>query len=161
MQALLSKRASKLRSKLASKLAVVVGGWIAIACAPGFMAAAEASEIVAKVNLSQQRMEVSVDGVTRHSWRVSTGRDGYNTQAGVYQPFALTPHYFSKKWNMSLPYLISIDDKGTAIHGTTQTGNLGRVASHGCIRLDTANAAILYKLIESNGLYSSKIIVVR
>ena len=144
-----------------SKLAGVIGSCLAIVCAPAFMPAAAASEIVAKVNLSQQRMEVMVDGVRRHSWRVSTGRDGYNTQAGVYQPFALTPHYFSKKWNMSLPYLISIDDKGTAIHGTTQTGNLGRVASHGCIRLDTANAAILYRLIESNGLYSSKVIVVR
>jgi lipoprotein-anchoring transpeptidase ErfK/SrfK len=144
-----------------SKLAGVIGSCLAIVCAPSLMPAAAASEIVAKVNLSQQRMEVMVDGVRRHSWRVSTGRDGYNTQAGVYQPFALTPHYFSKKWNMSLPYLISIDDKGTAIHGTTQTGNLGRVASHGCIRLDTANAAILYKLIESNGLYSSKVIVIR
>jgi lipoprotein-anchoring transpeptidase ErfK/SrfK len=146
---------------LLSKLAGVFGCCMTILCAPAFMPAAAASDIVAKVNLSQQRMEVLVDGVRRHSWRVSTGRDGYNTQAGVYQPFALTPHYFSKKWNMSLPYLISIDDQGTAIHGTTQTGNLGRVASHGCIRLDTANAAILYKLIESNGLYSSKVVITR
>ncbi len=146
---------------LISKLAGVLGSCIALACGPAFMPAAAASEIVAKVNLSQQRMEVLVDGVKRHTWRVSTGRDGYNTQAGVYQPFAQTPFYFSKKWNMALPYLISIDDQGTAIHGTSQTGNLGRVASHGCIRLDTANAAILYKLIESNGLYSSKVIVIR
>ncbi len=122
---------------------------------------ATASEIVAKVNLSQQRMEVLVDGVKKYSWRVSTGRDGYNTRSGSYQPFALTPYYFSKKWNMALPYLISIDDQGTAIHGTSQTHNLGRTASHGCIRLDTANAATLYKLIETNGMASSQVIVVR
>ena len=142
------------------KLAVLAGCLALVSVSCGLSPAA-ASEIVAKVNLSAQRMEVLVDGVKRYTWRVSTGRDGYNTAAGVYQPFAQTPYYFSKKWNMALPYLISIDDQGTAIHGTTQTGNLGRVASHGCIRLDTANAAILYKLIESNGMHSSKVIVVR
>ena len=120
-----------------------------------------ASEVVAKVNLSQQRMEVLVDGVKRYSWRVSTGRDGYRTQAGVYTPFAQTPFYFSKKWNMALPYLISIGEDGTAIHGTTQTGHLGSTASHGCIRLDTSNAAILYKLVEANGMYSTKVVISR
>lgn len=120
-----------------------------------------ASEIVARINLAQQRMEVSVDGVRRYTWRVSTGRDGYRTQAGTYQPFAQTPYYYSKKWNMALPYLISIGEDGTAIHGTGQTKNLGRVASHGCIRLDTANAAILYKLVEANGMYSTTVVVTR
>ena len=145
-----------------SKLAMAaMGCCLAALAVPYGVQTAQASEIVATVNLSQQRMEVSVDGVRRYTWRVSTGRDGYNTRSGVYQPFAQTPFYFSKKWNMALPYLISIDDQGTAIHGTSLTGNLGRVASHGCIRLDTANAAVLYKLIENNGLYSSKVVVVR
>lgn len=120
-----------------------------------------ASEIVARINLAQQRMEVSVDGVKRYTWRVSTGRDGYRTQAGTYQPFAQTPYYYSKKWNMALPYLISIGEDGTAIHGTSQTRNLGNTASHGCIRLDTANAATLYKLVEANGMFSTTVIVTR
>lgn len=142
-------------STLAAGLAFL--GVMAFAHAP----AASASEVVAKVNLSQQRMEVLVDGIKRYTWRVSTGRDGYRTQPGVYQPFAQTPFYFSKKWNMALPYLISIGEDGTAIHGTTQTKHLGNTASHGCIRLDTANAAILYKLVESNGMYATKVIVMR
>ncbi len=143
-------------SRLAAVAAVYLGLMVS-----GSGTGASASEVVAKVNLSQQRMEVLVDGVKRYTWRVSTGRDGYRTQPGVYQPFAQTPFYFSKKWNMALPYLISIGEDGTAIHGTTQTKNLGNTASHGCIRLDTANAAILYKLVESNGMYATKVIVMR
>lgn len=146
----------QVRSYLAAFTMICVG-----AVAPGLVPDAGASEIVAKVNLSQQRMEVLVDGVKRHTWRVSTGRDGYRTQPGVYQPFAQTPYYFSKKWNMALPYLISIGEDGTAIHGTTQTKHLGATASHGCIRLDTANAAVLYKLVEANGMYSTKVIISR
>lgn len=122
---------------------------------------ASASDIVAKVHLSQQRMEVLIDGVKRYTWRVSTGRDGWRTRAGTYQPFAQTPFYFSKKWNMALPYLISIGEDGTAIHGTTLTGHLGRPASHGCIRLDTANAATLYKLVATNGMSSTTVVVTR
>ena len=126
-----------------------------------FSIPAFASDIVAKVHLTQQRMEVLVDGVKKYSWRVSTGKDGWRTQAGTYEPFAQTPYYFSKKWNMALPYLISIGEDGTAIHGTTLTGHLGHPASHGCIRLDTANAATLYKLVETNGMSSTKVVVTR
>ena len=141
---------------IAIKLGVAV-----LVALPLLAMAASASEVVAKVNLSQQRMEVLVDGVKRYSWRVSTGRDGYNTRAGTYQPFAQTPFYYSKKWNMALPYLISIGEDGTAIHGTTQTNHLGNPASHGCIRLDPSNAAILYKLVESNGMYATTVVVTR
>ena len=126
-----------------------------------FSVPADASNIVAQVHLTQQRMDVLVDGVKKYSWRVSTGKDGWRTQAGTYQPFAQTPFYFSKKWNMSLPYLMWIGQDGTAIHGTALTGHLGRPASHGCIRLDTPNAAILYKLVEANGMSSTTVVVTR
>jgi lipoprotein-anchoring transpeptidase ErfK/SrfK len=123
--------------------------------------AACAASVLATVNLSQQRMEVIVDGVKRYSWQVSTGKEGWRTRPGSYTPFALTPYYYSKRWNMPLTYLISIDEDGTAIHGTTHTDRLGRPASHGCIRLDTNNAAILYHLIETHGMWSTQIIVIR
>lgn len=122
---------------------------------------AYASNIVAQVHLTQQRMDVMVDGVKKYSWRVSTGKDGWRTQAGTYQPFAQSLFYFSKKWNMALPYLMWIGQDGTAIHGTALTGHLGRPASHGCIRLDTSNAAILYKLVEANGMSSTTVVVTR
>jgi len=40
---------------------------------------------------------------------------------------------------------------GFAIHGTYETGALGRPASHGCVRLDPANAALLYKMVKAEG----------
>ena len=122
---------------------------------------AEAATVVARVDLAKQRMFVSVDGVQRYSWRVSTGLQGTQTPTGSYTPFALTPYYYSKKWKMALPYMVSIDDRGTAIHGTSMTSKLGRPASHGCIRLDTGNAAVFYKLIEANGMSNTQVVVTR
>lgn len=122
---------------------------------------AVAATVIAHVDLGKQRMSVSIDGVQKYSWRVSTGLQGMQTPIGSYTPFALTPYYYSKKWKMALPYLVSIDDKGTAIHGTSMTSKLGRPASHGCIRLDTANAATFYKLIEANGMSNTQVIVSR
>ena len=143
--------------RLTQCLAVAVAMFALLAQLPS----ANAVTIVARVDLSKQRMLVSVDGVQKYSWRVSTGVQGMATPVGSYTPFALTPYYYSKKWKMALPYLVSIDDKGTAIHGTSITSKLGRPASHGCIRLDTANAATFYKLIEAHGMSSTEVIVTR
>ena len=143
--------------RLTQCLAVAVAMFALLAQLPS----ANAVTIVARVDLSKQRMLVSVDGVQKYSWRVSTGVQGMATPVGSYTPFALTPYYYSKKWKMALPYLVSIDDKGTAIHGTSITSKLGRPASHGCIRLDTANAATFYKLIEANGMGSTQVIITR
>ena len=139
---------------------------ILLACVPGlatvgYTTQAGASDIVAMVNLSRQRMEVAVDGVKKFAWRVSTGKDGWRTPSGTYQPFALTPYYYSKKWHMALPYLVSIGEDGTAIHGTSYTSKLGSPASHGCIRLDAGNAATFYRLVEANGMTNTKVIVTR
>jgi lipoprotein-anchoring transpeptidase ErfK/SrfK len=117
--------------------------------------------VLAKVDLSRQRMEVYVNGRRHYNWIVSTGRDGWRTPAGRYYPFALTRHYYSKKWKMNLPYLVSISSSGIAIHGTEQTGKLGRPASHGCIRLSIGNAARFYRLVESYGMSNTVVIVTR
>ena len=45
--------------------------------------------VVIEIDKSMQRMTVSVDGVQRHSWPVSTGRAGYSTPEGSYTPFRL------------------------------------------------------------------------
>ena len=39
-----------------------------------------------QIDKSSQRMAVSVDGVTRYTWPVSTGRSGYGTPSGVFAP---------------------------------------------------------------------------
>ena len=45
-----------------------------------------ASKMVAHVDISDQRMEVLVDGRPAFEWKVSTARKGYVTPVGSYKP---------------------------------------------------------------------------
>mgnify|MGYP001981261304 CR=1 FL=1 len=47
---------------------------------------ANAATIVAKVDLSDQKMRVYINGIPRHSWPVSTARRGYRTPVGTFRP---------------------------------------------------------------------------
>ena len=47
------------------------------------------AEIVARINLSSQRMAVFVNGAPRYNWPVSTARPGYRTPTGTFKPTAL------------------------------------------------------------------------
>lgn len=134
---------------------------LAVASFGSPIASSAEAAILAKIKLSAQRMEVYIDGVKRYTWRVSTGKKGWETKPGSYTPFALTPYFYSKKWKMSLPYLVSIGADGTAIHGTSYASKLGSPASHGCIRLATGNARIFYQLIEAHGMWSTTVEITR
>lgn len=115
--------------------------------------------VVAKVDLSQQRMNVYVNGVHRYSWRVSTGRGRYRTPTGSWRPKLLKRmHYSSKYDNAPMPYSVFYH-RGYAVHGTNQIKRLGRPASHGCVRLHPANAARLYALVQRFGRHNSRIVV--
>jgi hypothetical protein len=48
-----------------------------------------------------------------------------------------------------MPYSIFFHG-GYAIHGSYEIRNLGRPASHGCIRLLPKNAAVLFKIVRAN-----------
>ena len=75
---------------------------------------------------------------------------GYNTPNGSYRPERLARQWFSRKYDWSpMPYSIFFHG-GYAIHGSYEISRLGRPASHGCIRLHPANAAVLYRLVEAN-----------
>jgi lipoprotein-anchoring transpeptidase ErfK/SrfK len=100
-----------------------------------FPAMAQA-QIVAKINLSTQRMDVYVDGSPRYRWPVSTARAGYH-RSTIYS-------------GSPMPYSIFFL-RGYAIHGSYETKYLGRPASHGCIRLHPSNAAALYALVQQHG----------
>ena len=108
--------------------------------------------ILAKVDLSRQRMEVYVDGKKKYTWKVSTGKKGYTTPTGSFTPYNMKEFVYSKRWKMSLPHTIWVNGP-VAIHGTTLTKNLGRVASHGCIRLAPKNAARFYAMVKDKGLW--------
>jgi lipoprotein-anchoring transpeptidase ErfK/SrfK len=119
---------------------------------------AEAS-VVVHVDRSVQRMFVIVDGAPRYNWRVSTARRGYITPPGVYHPQMLARSWFSRKYyNSPMPHSIFFHG-GFAIHGTYEISRLGGPASHGCVRLDPGNAAILFNLVQREGMGATTIIV--
>ena len=127
-----------------------------IACLFTFSAQASAS-VVAKIDISAQRMNVYVNGVHRHSWAVSTARRGYRTPRGSYRPTRMHRMWHSRKYHMSpMPYSVFFRG-GYAIHGTRAVSRLGRPASHGCIRLRTSNARRLYSLIKRHGAGNTRI----
>ena len=136
-------------------LVALVFACVSVCAAPAALAAA----LRATVDLSQQRMTVYVQGRKKYSWKVSTGKEGWRTRPGAYTPYAQREQFYSTKWKMSLPYLTMIGYDGTAIHGTHQTGKLGRPASHGCIRLSVSNARSFYRLVQSFGYGQTEVIV--
>lgn len=122
---------------------------------------AASADVVARVDLSSQRMSVSVDGWPRYNWAVSTARRGYRTPVGSYRPQRMYRSYFSKKYyNSPMPHSIFFAG-GYAIHGTYYMNQLGRPASHGCIRLAPGNAATLYSLVREYGKGNTRIVITR
>ncbi len=106
------------------------------------------AQVVVHISKASQRMSVSVDGAQRYVWRISTGRAGFGTPSGVFRPQMLARSWFSRKYyNSPMPYSIFYH-KGYAIHGTNYLSRLGGPASHGCVRLHPANAAVLFSLVQ-------------
>jgi len=126
-----------------------------------FASAAEPAfaEVLISVNKSTQQMSVSVDGVPRYRFAVSTGRAGYGTPNGTYHPQRLAASWFSKLYyNSPMPHSIFFHG-GYAIHGSYEINRLGGPASHGCIRLHPSNAAALFALVKSEGMAATTIAV--
>jgi len=109
------------------------------------------AQVVATINLSSQRMNVYVDGAPRYNWAVSTARRGYRTPVGTFRPTAVVRYHRSTIYSGSpMPYSIFFL-RGYAIHGSYEIRDLGRPASHGCVRLHPSNAAALYSLVRQHG----------
>ena len=123
-------------------------------------AAPAAADLLIVVDKSAQRMSVSIDGVPRYTWRVSTGRRGYDTPSGSFRPFRLERDYFSKEWDDApMPNSIFFTAEGHAIHGSYDVRHLGSPVSHGCIRIAPENAAFLFSLVEAEGLGKTRVVV--
>jgi lipoprotein-anchoring transpeptidase ErfK/SrfK len=116
-----------------------------------------ADNVAIVVDLSNQSMSVSVDGQAQYNWAVSSGKRGYRTPTGSYGPISMHRRYFSHKYdNAPMPYSIFFHG-GYAIHGTSHVNALGRPASHGCVRLSTEYAAMLYELVRQYGAGNTSI----
>jgi lipoprotein-anchoring transpeptidase ErfK/SrfK len=115
------------------------------------------ADVVVQIDKSSQRMAVSVDGMMRYNWPVSTGRSGYGTPSGVFHPQLMARHWFSRRYyNSPMPHSIFFYH-GFAIHGTYELSRLGGPASHGCVRLHPSHAAALFSLVERNGPRNTRI----
>jgi len=116
------------------------------------------AEVVVTVDKATQRMTVAVDGAERYTWAVSTGLGG-GPPTGAYRPERLERTWYSRLFGMA-PMPHSIFFHGPyAIHGTTAVSRLGYRASHGCVRLHPANAAMLFALVQQQGPANTRIVV--
>ncbi len=127
-----------------------------------FFAAAPAQAatgIEARVDLSEQSMQVYINGSRRYTWSVSTGRGRYRTPTGSWRPTFLSKNHRSSRYNNApMPFSVFFY-RGYAVHGTDQISRLGAPASHGCVRLHPNNASTFYDLVERYGSSSTRIVV--
>ena len=115
-------------------------------------AGAETGKIRVEIDKSTQRMTVTIDGEKRHVFKVSTGRQGFTTPSGTFRVVLMKEMHYSRKYdNAPMPNSIFFTNNGHAIHATSAVKMLGRVASHGCVRLSPKDAKTLYDLVKSMG----------
>ncbi|HSL80411.1 MAG TPA: L,D-transpeptidase, partial [Pseudolabrys sp.] len=120
------------------------------------LAQAAHANVMIIIDKSAQKMTVTVNGEDRYTWPVSTGRDGYDTPSGDFQPFRMEKVHYSREWDDApMPNSIFFTKDGHAIHGSYEVRNLGRPASHGCVRLAPQNAATLYALVKDEGVFNT------
>jgi lipoprotein-anchoring transpeptidase ErfK/SrfK len=118
------------------------------------------SQILINIDKSRQEMTVFVDGIEKYNWPVSTGKRGYSTPSGNYTATSMNEIWYSKEWdNAPMPHAIFYMKDGHAIHGSLEVKNLGKPASHGCVRISPTNAAVLYTLVKENGMENTKVVL--
>ena len=81
------------------------------------LAQAAHANVMIIIDKSAQKMTVTVNGEDRYTWPVSTGRDGYDTPSGDFQPFRMEKDHFSREWDDApMPHSIFFTRQGHAIH---------------------------------------------
>ena len=115
------------------------------------------ADIMVRIDKRSQTMRVIVDGHLQYIWPVSTGRRGYGTPSGRFRPHRLEPRWYSRKYDMAPMHNAVFFHGGYAIHGTSHIRELGRPASHGCVRLHPAHSRELFDLVRSHGLRRTRI----
>jgi len=123
-------------------------------------AAPSAPIVVANIDKGTQQMTVFVDGVETYAWPVSTGIGGYSTPSGEFTTSSMNKIWYSRQWdNAPMPHAVFFTKKGHAIHGTNEVKNLGKPASHGCVRLSPENAETFFNLVKETGLENTQVVL--
>ena len=138
--------------------------WLASALSLSTLTIAAASvasaHVLISVDKSAQQMSVSVDGVPRYRFAVSTGRAGYGN-AERHLPSAAFGGLvvFEAVLQFANASLDLLSRRVCHSRWSYEINRLGGPASHGCIRLHPANAAALFELVKSEGLGATTIVV--
>lgn len=118
-------------------------------------------KVFALVKKSEQKLYLYVDQLLVKTWLVSTGDSSHETplldlhpNGRIYDKYSSTKFPggdFNGLGNM--PYAVFLYN-GFAIHGTPQGNwkNLGKKASHGCIRSHPDNALLFNRLVRQYGI---------
>ncbi len=115
--------------------------------------------LFAVIDLGSQTMTVSDKNGEIASWKISSARGGYRTPTGTYTPHYTSRMHYSKQYHFSpMPYSVFFNE-GVAVHGTGDLRNLGRPASHGCVRSHPKNAKVFYDLVQKHGLQLTRVTV--
>ena len=115
--------------------------------------------LLANIDLTSQTMTVSDKNGVIASWKISSARGGYRTPTGTYTPHYTSRMHYSKQYHFSpMPYSVFFNE-GVAVHGTGDLRNLGRPASHGCVRSHPKNAKVFYDLVQKHGMQMTRVTV--
>ena len=135
----------------------VLAAAVAAVCA---FAVPASAKLLIHIDKSAQRMTVSHDGARLYVWPVSTGVRAHDTPGGSYTPFRMEKDHFSREWDDApMPHSIFFTRQGHAIHGTQHIRNIGRPASHGCVRLEPENARVLFGMVKQEGLGNVRVVL--
>jgi len=114
--------------------------------------------LLIEIDKSTQQMTVSQDGAQLFTWPVSTGTRAHDTPSGNFSPIWMKRYHFSREWDDApMPHSIFFTKRGHAIHGTEHARNIGRPASHGCVRLAPENARALFDLVKREGMTNTRV----
>jgi lipoprotein-anchoring transpeptidase ErfK/SrfK len=115
--------------------------------------------LFADIDLSTQTMTVSDKSGELYRWPISSARAGYQTPTGVFTVSWTSRLHYSRQYDWApMPYAVFFN-QGVAVHATNAAGNLGRPASHGCVRLALNNARTFYDLVGRHGMTVTQITV--
>lgn len=98
------------------------------------------------VSIANQTMTMFGSETLQFDQVVSTGKKGYSTVRGCYNPWLLSKNHWSRKYNSPMPWAVFFY-KGYALHETPYVKALGTKASHGCVRQSGKNAKYVYETV--------------
>jgi hypothetical protein len=111
--------------------------------------AAARDPIRARVDLSEQTMDVDFgDGVVE-TWTISSGKRGEETPTGRFRGYLWSRDHVSSIYGLGMPFAVFVNGN-IAVHASN--ARLGRPASHGCIRLSVENARRFFNETRRRGL---------